>query len=350
MVIGRPAVRRVLASVLFLLWVVGAAEPTPDAQSVQSAQVPASDEAQRVVEMVRHQHDVDDMVYSPLAAEPASEVVFGQFDLFQSADGHRIIHARLRRRARQGSAAVAWVVDTQRLTYRSFQVHSEADLQRVQDFIRMRPIDFRGAFSPRQPRLKQAAWTPSPNVPLPPTLRTSRNRVPPEFATVGAEQGPCNCCPTCECGGYWFAQVRVKDPLYFFDIAVTNTRLNWSSWFVRPEENLCELEGWTGSYSCWAVPEAPLPWPFNTHWYVAGCYAMDEDHPRTDRYARSQRNGIYYNYDFGSPSEVTWVDDSAYAAVFGNWVDVGFWHHEGGEATTLIYGVFNDYGYNGCVM
>jgi hypothetical protein len=77
---------------------------------------------------------------------------------------------------------------------------------------------------------------------------------------------------------------------------------------------------------------------------------MDDHWPHDDRWSRSQRNGINYNYDFGDDNEVTWVDQSAYSEISSGYATTGWWHHDGGESSSLIFGVFIDYGHNSCAM
>jgi hypothetical protein len=108
------------------------------------------------------------------------------------------------------------------------------------------------------------------------------------------------------------------------------------------------METYTTLVGCTALAPSDL----GTNWYTAGCYDMGDGHGTwSDRYGKAQTTGIYYNYDFGWDSEVTWVQHDVAVAVDGNSTYAYQGWEAGGEFYWgLGYGTFSQYGSNSCTM
>jgi hypothetical protein len=172
-----------------------------------------------------HTHPPSDIVaVYPLLPETGSEVLLDGAVVQVTRQGHRIFGLRTRTRAKRLEMTFDWVADADRGTYRTFrQFGRPGERERVRQYMEERR--YPNLFKPRARRI--AGLLPAGL--LPAGLLASFGFVPPSIRVMGTPQpvpafdrkpapspvessprivpaqGPCNCCPTCECGGLWFA-------------------------------------------------------------------------------------------------------------------------------------------------
>jgi len=314
-------------------------------------------QAVQYAETWMHDHPPEDIVATwQLSKEDGAEVDLVDARIELSRDGHRIIRTTSATRARRLTRAYDWVVDGERLTYMTFlRTGRPQDEERLLKFIRERSgirrmrapggqglggVLRRAALRGEWGWLRPATWLP-----------VVRGEPKIEFAntptSMQACEGPCNCCPTCECGGRWHVRGYTRDPAGIWT-NTTTAQVNWNSSFSRPECNECYFETWTGGYFC----QAFAPTSGWTYWYTSGCY-LQEDHGtvQVDRYGSTQTTGVYYNYDFGNDNEVTWVLHEIIAGVNGpQTFEAQRWEAGGEYWWFLAAGTLITDGHNSCRM
>ncbi len=312
-----------------------------------------------------HLHPPSDIVSTyRLVPEPGNDILLSNAFVEVTVQGHRIVNFRTTTRAKRLNRTFDWIADMQRGTYRTFQQFGRpGELERVQEFLRSR--GYRNPFPTREPNpiVAHVAGHRGPFAfflrPAPPYIpmrvasafyRTGTARPIASKAThltAVQEGGPCNCCPTCECGGVWTARGQTRDLFgYGFLLNYTDARVLWNSSFSRPEWNECNFETWSGLTWCTAL----APTDLGTHWYTAGCYDYG-DHGPFDRYGSSQTTGVYYNYDFADDEQGTWVLHEVLAGVNGSQNFATQRWEAGGEFSSLLgTGTFSEFGSNSCTM
>ncbi len=146
--------------------------------------------------------------------------------------------------------------------------------------------------------------------------------------------------PVCDCdtcGGYWTVSIKTLDPLLY---ELTNTTAN-ASWSAYEDSGGCQ---WSAPLSgtCWGANPSPL----NTHWFISSCQKFP-----SSSYLNLDLTvvGNYYNWDFGNPSQATYVTQTARISLAtGIGVSIDWSHYESGEYSSLAFGWFSQNGTNNC--
>jgi hypothetical protein len=129
--------------------------------------------------------------------------------------------------------------------------------------------------------------------------------------------------------GHYYGRVRVvtRDPA-FITLTETSTSLTW---YVYSSGSVA----WTNySDGCWAANPSAL----GTHWYTSYC-GYGSPWYASAYYACNANSGRYYNWDFGSNTQITEVAQTAKICGRNDaYYDYWWSHNDAGEASYLIFG------------
>lgn len=160
---------------------------------------------------------------------------------------------------------------------------------------------------------------------------------------MSTETEPPPNCTQCQstCNGNGFSRAITWDPAPV-DLTHTDMTLRWS----RDDTPFgCKWNA-RGQNSCWAASPVPLPWPFNTNWYVDQCGQRPIE--KSEMYALGEAEGGFHNDDFGDPLSRTLVLNNAIVVFNGGQVVHGFVFYAWGEAYYLLDGSVAGASYNNC--
>ncbi|MBI2222188.1 MAG: hypothetical protein HYU53_13395 [Acidobacteria bacterium] len=275
-------------------------------------------------------------VIRSLAPDPGSAVHLAGVALETFPDNSQRLHIRVRAEGRRGAFIYYVMADTRAGTYRAFPLNGHpfrdpavrAYLERLKG-----RLQHEGGWQRYEQLLSQA-----------PVAEDETTLVGLQRMVLPAEEPPpvCTYCPPDRlCSGNGFSRAITWDPAPV-ELTRTDNTLDWSrddsptgcKWNARQSKN------------CWAAYPAPLPPPFNTHWYVDSCILgpLFKD----ELYASGMTQAAFHNDDFGDPTRRTSVINNALTEFNGSTVIHGYQFYATGEGYTLLDATVAGAHYNNC--